>query len=670
MNITGGQISDQTPTPIYQFSPDPRIFPLAGTEFKVIACIDMDAFYAAAEAIRMGYDETVPVVVIQWKGCIAVSYAARKCGVTRFMKIEEIKKVCPQAVFIHVDTIKLGQPYIDPYKRDLREKFIINRDRDKEKVSLDYYRFESDKVISIFRKYCGIVEKASIDESFFDLTEEVSEIYKKGEYSKDWEGRIAGGDIFQPEAKEDIFLLIGSQLTNKIRNEVKQTLKYTCSAGISYNKMLAKAASGMNKPNLQTIIVNKYAQKALYIVDIPKLRNFGGKIADAFQAIGLKTLGDIQQLSLENIISVVKDEHCAKWVYFRCRGFDDEVVEEKDYTNKSLLSNKSFDRLVTNILDLENVEDLILSDLYSRMLKFYKENNMVPSTLNLHYYDNKTHERRTKSGPINLKVKEDKFYDLLKAKTQELIKQVANVIFPCKFLGVSAKNFQKNDVKSYEFDLITYAKEKQKQKELEKEKEIERIRLLEKENEKTFSKMIIEEVESHKDQLKQNSILDNNMKEFVKLNDLHNSLEFVNQESFQITSLNFPTNEDRPNCFEEDGKKIEETKCEKCGVLIPELQLRSHDDFHVAQELDKELNPNKRKYRKVQSGEVRANFQGEEYSQKDVHKIIENKFINQPDKFIDPPRKNILNKEVKNKNNGEKKNMVQMRSLDTFFRKK
>ncbi len=429
-------------------------------EIKVIVCIDMDAFYASAEAVRMGYEDTVPVVVVQWRGCIAVSYAARKHGVSRFMQLEEIKQICPEVVFIHVDTIKSNQPYVDPYKRDLSEKFVLKRDRNKEKVNLDYYRFESDKVTSIFRKHSSIVEKASIDESFFDLTEEVLNIYNSGNYQSLWIGKIAGGNISQPETKEEILLMIGAQLTNKIRNDVYSQLKYTCSAGISFNKMLAKLASGLNKPNDQTVILSRFLEPALQPLQISKVRNFGGKIDEAFQAVGLKTLGDIRKLNLEELITIVNDENCAKWVYFRCRGFDDELVEEKNYTNKSLLSNKSFDQMVTNILDLQEILDLVVSDLHSRVLRYYNESSLVPGTLNVHYSDNKTHERRTKSAPINLTIKTEKFYEALKDKTVEIVKQISNSLFPCKFLGVSVKNFKKNDLKSYGFDLQSYIQRK------------------------------------------------------------------------------------------------------------------------------------------------------------------------------------------------------------------
>ena len=200
--------------------------------FRVLSCIDMDAFFAQAEARRFGYDDTVPLVVIHFRVCIAVTYAARKYGVTRIMPIDEIKKLCPHIILVHVDTIKVGQEPIDPYKRDLKDKLNINRKWDQEKTCLDYYRFESDKVFAILKRMCPIVEKASIDENFLDFTEEAMRIYNTGNYEVKWEGKVPGYEGKIPETKEEILLMIGSQIAAKIRKEVHDTLKYTCTAGI------------------------------------------------------------------------------------------------------------------------------------------------------------------------------------------------------------------------------------------------------------------------------------------------------------------------------------------------------------------------------------------------------------------------------------------------------
>lgn len=100
-------------------------------------------------------------------------------------------------------------PYKNPFERDVLEKFR-KHDKNKEKVSLDLYRYEGDKIFSILRRNCPIVEKGSIDEAFLDITGQVNEIYNKGEYKIEWIGKFMGGEEYPPETEEDIKLMIGS----------------------------------------------------------------------------------------------------------------------------------------------------------------------------------------------------------------------------------------------------------------------------------------------------------------------------------------------------------------------------------------------------------------------------------------------------------------------------
>lgn len=76
---------------------------------RVIALCDSDAFYAACERVRLGLDPSVPLVVQQWESLIAVSYPARKFGISRMDKIKDAKNKCPDLVAIHVATYKEGE---------------------------------------------------------------------------------------------------------------------------------------------------------------------------------------------------------------------------------------------------------------------------------------------------------------------------------------------------------------------------------------------------------------------------------------------------------------------------------------------------------------------------------------------------------------------------------
>lgn len=167
---------------------------------RVIAHCDVDAAYAQFEAKRVGLDcQSVPVVVMQWNKLIAVNYVARAFNVNRFnCTLDEAKRRCPNLRLIHVATIGPGE---------MMPQYHPNPDARTHKVSLDLYRRESKKIMELFRsklsqdrdsgKYvdytlqpivpCGWApcildilpnsrekyipfEKASIDESFFDLS--------------------------------------------------------------------------------------------------------------------------------------------------------------------------------------------------------------------------------------------------------------------------------------------------------------------------------------------------------------------------------------------------------------------------------------------------------------------------------------------------------------------
>jgi len=137
---------------------------------RVVAHCDVDAAYAQFEASRLGLDATVvPIAVQQWQGLIAVNYPARDAGVSRFESIPEALKKCPDLHLVHVATYAHGSNKPD-YHPDPKPET--------HKVSLDHYRRESTKILTIFKRTCphGAVEKASIDESYFDLTIEVRKL--------------------------------------------------------------------------------------------------------------------------------------------------------------------------------------------------------------------------------------------------------------------------------------------------------------------------------------------------------------------------------------------------------------------------------------------------------------------------------------------------------------
>lgn len=200
---------------------------------------------------------------------IAVNYPARAHGVTRHMRGEEAKEQCPDIQLVKVPSVR-------------------------EKADLSKYRNAGKEVAAVLQTFTTLLERASVDEAYLDITERVTnrliemnqgkfslqpEVLKNtyalgyssiGEYVSDISKRISddpeGNDLLKniPEEdrkafkKSDIKLLIGSSIVNEIRAAVKEQTGFECSAGIAHNKILAKLVCGMNKPNKQTILPLKH----------------------------------------------------------------------------------------------------------------------------------------------------------------------------------------------------------------------------------------------------------------------------------------------------------------------------------------------------------------------------------------------------------------------------
>lgn len=118
--------------------------------------------------MRLNLKKTDPVVCLQWQGLIAVSYAARRYGISRHETMADAKKKCPNIIFAHVATFKKGHEEWS-YNNNERPNPQVH------KVSLDPYRRTSRKIFDVLHKTVNTMEKASIDETYIDLGQLVYE---------------------------------------------------------------------------------------------------------------------------------------------------------------------------------------------------------------------------------------------------------------------------------------------------------------------------------------------------------------------------------------------------------------------------------------------------------------------------------------------------------------
>ena len=210
---------------------------------RKIIHIDMDAFFASVEQLDRPELRGLPVIVggrPQSRGVVAAcSYEARAFGIHSAMPCVRAYQLCPQAVFI--------------------------------RPRMERYREISRQVMSLFHRYTALVEQLSVDEAFLDVTENF---------------------LGQPSA---------TRLAQVIRADIKATLKLSASAGVSYNKFLAKIASGQNKPDGMTVIPPDRARDFIAALPIGKFYGVGKVTEKKMLAQGIRTGADLLRFSQQEL---------------------------------------------------------------------------------------------------------------------------------------------------------------------------------------------------------------------------------------------------------------------------------------------------------------------------------------------------------------------------------
>ncbi|TDQ19537.1 DNA polymerase-4 [Algoriphagus boseongensis] len=209
-------------------------------KIRKIIHVDMDAFYASVEQLDHPEWRGKPLVVggNEARGVVAAaSYEARKFGIHSAMSSALAAKKCPNLIF--------AKPRFERYKE----------------ISL--------QIREIFYEYTDLVEPLSLDEAFLDVTENKAGL------------------------KSAIFI------AKQIREKIKEKTGLNASAGVSYNKFLAKTASDLNKPNGQAVILPEDAEAFLEKLPIGKFFGIGKVTAEKMQNLGIHTGKDLKEYSLQ-----------------------------------------------------------------------------------------------------------------------------------------------------------------------------------------------------------------------------------------------------------------------------------------------------------------------------------------------------------------------------------
>ncbi len=227
----------------------------------VIIHIDMNCFFVQCHRHKNPDLINKPIAVQQHDDIICVSYEARD-KISKHDKPNEALQKYPELTLVHV------------------EKF-----ENTTKVTYRMYREQSSLIMNEIQTFVSrhnakaTIEKSSIDEVYIDVTDWASE-YSNG--TNPCTTYNANGSVLMSpsDSKLETNLLSGCEIANLIRQHLLTTVNYSTSAGISYNKMLAKLGSQMKSPNAQTVISESDVPSVMSKTRITKLPRFGIHVKD------------------------------------------------------------------------------------------------------------------------------------------------------------------------------------------------------------------------------------------------------------------------------------------------------------------------------------------------------------------------------------------------------
>lgn len=274
---------------------------------RKIIHIDMDAFYASVEQRDDPSLRGLPIAVGGGgpRGVVATcSYEARRFGVRSAMPGGRARRLCPDLVFV--------------------------------KPRFEAYRAVSGQVREIFSRFTDIVQPLSLDEAYLDVT-----VNKPG-------------------------IASATEVARQIRAMIRDETGLTASAGVSYNKLIAKLASDQNKPD--GICVVRPHEGADFIAAMPvrRIHGVGPVTAKRMQALGIETGADLRDRDMAFLTAHFGS--AAHYYYRAARGEDDRPVREREGRKSVSVEDTFFDDLTEEAALVEQL-DRIAENLWGRIEK-------------------------------------------------------------------------------------------------------------------------------------------------------------------------------------------------------------------------------------------------------------------------------------------------------------
>lgn len=301
------------------------------SRLRKIIHIDMDAFYASVEQRDDPTLRGKPVAVggDGARGVLSTcSYEARQFGCRSAMPSVTAKRLCPQLIF---------RP----------PRFPV-------------YTAISHQIREIFMDYTPLVEPLSLDEAFLDVTDDLRGIGS------------------------------ATRIAELIRERIKKETRLTASAGVSYNKFLAKLASDQNKPD--GICVIRPGEGAAFVASLPvrRFHGIGPRGAEKMASLGIETGADLARCDIHFLRQHFGNQ--ADYLYQAARGIDLRQVKA-NRPRKSVGAERTLDRDVSSGMALREVLERIIELSWTRIKRANANGRTVTLKLKHQDFTNLTRSR-------------------------------------------------------------------------------------------------------------------------------------------------------------------------------------------------------------------------------------------------------------------------------------
>ena len=354
---------------------------------RKIIHVDMDAFYASVEQRDRPELKGRPVIVggdPESRAVVcAASYEARKFGVRSAMSCSEAKRRCPHGIFI--------APRFSAYAE------------------------ASERIREVFETVTDVIEPLSLDEAYLDVTEN-----KMNERS-------------------------ATRLAQYLKKEIRERTRLTASAGVSYNKFLAKIASDLKKPDGLVVIRPEDVDSILLPLKVERLWGVGKKTAERLHQHQFYTVADVRKadpIHLEKVLGSI-----GIFLWDLSHGRDEREVESGG-ESKSCGTEQTFEKDLTSITELSDILEGLCREISETLVDH--QWLALTFTLKVKYFDFKQITRN-----VTFSFPTDSAQEIYLHLNQLLLTKTEIGRTPIRLLGVSASNFiRENDPLQLYFDFM------------------------------------------------------------------------------------------------------------------------------------------------------------------------------------------------------------------------